>query len=235
MSPARPPLGVAVSAPTPLPPPAVVPLPRPPAPDALGLTWPGPAQWALGLLVLLTVGLLAWHAQGRGSGSARPTALERGGAGDVFRIDLNRADRAELLQLPGCGDALSRRILEYRREHGPFQGLDDLRKVHGIGPKTLEKWKDLVYLGGPGPSDDEPTPAPAARSAKQPLAPGETIDVNRAGVEELQRLDGVGPVLAARIVEARALRPFRSADDLRRVAGIGAKTVEKLRPHVRAE
>src|SRR5262245_24003898 len=132
MSPARPPLGVAVSSPAP--PPAVVPLPRPPAPDALGLTWPGPAQWALGLLLLLTVALLAWHAHGRAPASARPTERAAGGADDVFRVDVNRADRAELLQLPNCGETLARRILEHRQEHGPFRSLDDLRKVHGIGP-----------------------------------------------------------------------------------------------------
>jgi competence protein ComEA len=46
------------------------------------------------------------------------------------------------------------------------------------------------------------------------------------------RLPGVGRILAGRIVEARERQPFRSADDLRRVSGIGAKTLDKIRPHV---
>jgi Holliday junction DNA helicase RuvA len=48
----------------------------------------------------------------------------------------------------------------------------------------------------------------------------------------IARSPGVGPKLAQRIVEARGTRPFRSADDLRRVKGIGPKTLEKVRPFV---
>ena len=51
-------------------------------------------------------------------------------------------------------------------------------------------------------------------------------------VAELQRLPNVGPVLAQRIILARSERPFRSLEDLRRVPGIGPKTLEKLRPFV---
>ena len=51
----------------------------------------------------------------------------------------------------------------------------------------------------------------------------------------LQRLPAVGPALAARIVETRGAKPFATPDDLRRVRGIGAKTLETLRPHVCCE
>ena len=56
------------------------------------------------------------------------------------------------------------------------------------------------------------------------------IDVNAADVEELQRLPGIGPVTASRIV---AQRPFASLDDLLSVRGIGPKTLERLVPLVR--
>ena len=52
------------------------------------------------------------------------------------------------------------------------------------------------------------------------------VDLNRATVEELASLDGVGPKLGARIVAAR---PFRSIDDLARVRGIGRRRVARLR------
>jgi DNA uptake protein ComE-like DNA-binding protein len=68
--------------------------------------------------------------------------------------------------------------------------------------------------------------APAKGKKKPPETP---IDVNRASAAELMQLPGVGPTLSARIV---AGRPFASVDDLRRVKGIGAKTLEGLRPHV---
>jgi competence protein ComEA len=52
------------------------------------------------------------------------------------------------------------------------------------------------------------------------------LDVNAASEQELDSLPGIGPVLARRIVAAR---PFNSADDLRRVRGIGPKKYEKIR------
>jgi competence protein ComEA len=58
---------------------------------------------------------------------------------------------------------------------------------------------------------------------------GAPVDVNRATVEELASLDGVGLKLGARIVAAR---PFRSLDDLARVRGIGRRRVARLRPRL---
>lgn len=55
------------------------------------------------------------------------------------------------------------------------------------------------------------------------------IDLNSASLRLLETLPGVGPVTAARIVEAR---PFHSVDDLLRVRGIGEVRLEALRPHV---
>lgn len=53
------------------------------------------------------------------------------------------------------------------------------------------------------------------------------LDVNSATADELMKIRGIGPVLAQRIIEAR---PLESADALRKVKGIGAKTYEKIRP-----
>lgn len=59
------------------------------------------------------------------------------------------------------------------------------------------------------------------------------LDVNRATVDELQRLPGIGPVLAQAVLDDRATRGrFRSVEDLKRVKGIGAKRLERLRPLV---
>lgn len=67
-----------------------------------------------------------------------------------------------------------------------------------------------------------------AAEAARPLAPGETIDVNRADAVQLQRLPGVGPARATAIVRERdAGGPFASAADLERVAGIGTGMIER--------
>ena len=61
------------------------------------------------------------------------------------------------------------------------------------------------------------------------------VDVNAADVAELERLPGVGPALARRIVEERERRgPFQSPEALTRVRGIGPKTVEAVKDYVKA-
>jgi competence protein ComEA len=55
-----------------------------------------------------------------------------------FRLDINSATWVEWMQLEGIGEVLARRIVENRERSGPFSGVDDLRRVPGIGPKTLE-------------------------------------------------------------------------------------------------
>jgi competence protein ComEA len=69
----------------------------------------------------------------------------------------------------------------------------------------------------------------ALSSTAQPPSSGQDrIDVNRADEAALERLPGIGPALARRIVEARAERPFRSVEDLARVRGIGPATLARL-------
>ena len=55
-----------------------------------------------------------------------------------FEVDLNQANWPELAQLPGIGEILARRIVESRDADGPFLDHQDLRRIRGIGPKTLE-------------------------------------------------------------------------------------------------
>lgn len=77
----------------------------------------------------------------------------------------------------------------------------------------------------------------AASEARRnaPLAPGETLDPNTAPEKELDRLPGVGPSTAASIAAARDTLPFATTDDLLRVRGIGAGTLERLKPHLHVE
>ncbi len=73
----------------------------------------------------------------------------------------------------------------------------------------------------------------AGRARARPLGRDERIDVNEASAAELDRLPGVGPGLAARIVEERERAgAFDSARDLRSVRGIGPALLAKLEPHL---
>lgn len=62
------------------------------------------------------------------------------------RVNINRADAAELQRLPGVGVVTAQAILEYRAQHGPFQSVEQLLEVRGIGEKRLAKLRDLVDL-----------------------------------------------------------------------------------------
>ena len=152
--------------------------------------------------------------------TARPLD-HRPGEAFVYRIDLNRADRSELMQVPGIGPGRADAIIAQRNAAGEFGTPNDLDRVKGIGPKLLEQVKPHVIVNG--------TPA-TKPTATGKLKPGDPpLDINAVSEAELQRLPGIGPALAKRIVEAR---PFTSVNDLDRVKGIGTVTLEKLRPFV---
>ena len=62
-------------------------------------------------------------------------------------VNINTATLEELMRLPDIGETNGKAIIEYRNENGPFATIDDLLKVPGIGPKTLENLKGLITTG----------------------------------------------------------------------------------------
>jgi len=61
-------------------------------------------------------------------------------------ININVATKEQLMQLPGIGEAYAERIILYREDHGPFSSTEDLIKVKGIGPRTLDRLRPYVTL-----------------------------------------------------------------------------------------
>ena len=148
---------------------------------------------------------------------------------DDERIDPNTAGEEDLDRLPGVGPAVAGRIVQMRQERGPFTEPGDLLSVPGVGPATLARitpyleWPTQPRLGRAAP-----TPRPATNpAARRPVR----LDLNRASREELERLPGVGPVMAERILTLReSVGRFRELEELRSVRGIGSGTIERLRP-----
>ncbi|NPD30322.1 ComEA family DNA-binding protein [Eggerthellaceae bacterium zg-1084] len=68
-----------------------------------------------------------------------PTGLAAGG--QAAPVNVNTASEEALQQLPGVGPALAKRIVEYRRQHGPFARIEDLRGVSGVGDKVLARMR----------------------------------------------------------------------------------------------
>src|ERR1700730_12295424 len=87
--------------------------------------WPKAAQLATAFLFGAAGALLSVHAWGFSRWGARPGELEIPG----YRIDLNAASKAELLQMPGVGESLAERIDSYRREYGAFRQVDEITRI----------------------------------------------------------------------------------------------------------
>lgn len=65
-----------------------------------------------------------------------------------FPISINDGDKESLMALPGIGEVLAQRILDYRDENGAFSAPEELLNVEGIGKKRLEEILDLITIGG---------------------------------------------------------------------------------------
>lgn len=55
-----------------------------------------------------------------------------------FQIEINNATWVEWMQLTGIGEVTARRIVDDRQQRGPFQTIEDVQRVRGIGPKTMD-------------------------------------------------------------------------------------------------
>jgi competence protein ComEA len=168
-------------------------------------------------------------------------------------IDLNQATSEDLDAIPGLGPALAQRIIDYRKAHGPFKKIEELREISGVGPQNLEKLKPYLGLGTPEDSappdwkapmttgesvsgyrdESQEGRLPGSKSDIGPKPPGRVIDPNIASKADLETLPGIGPVLAQRIIDyRRAHGPYKTIADLRKVSGIGRKKLEKIKPYL---
>ena len=120
------------------------PLPAPPAPDAPTprkpwLDWSDLDQRVLFVLAWLVFAGIALHwARWRARG-VNLVEIERLPARQYdFKVDINRATWVEWMQLPGIGEILARRIVADQKQRGPFASINDLDRVSGMGPVTLD-------------------------------------------------------------------------------------------------
>lgn len=143
-------------------------------------------------------------------------------------INLNTADITELCRLSGIGEVTAGRIVEYREANGGFNNIEEIMLVSGIGEKTFEAIRDMIYVDDPvypEPADEETeevdeqvTEPPTELPPETTEPPSETvpettrgltledvapIDLNTATAEELVLLPHVNEEIAESILDLR--------------------------------
>ncbi len=116
-------------------------------------------QVVFGLLSIVALGLLGVYWIRLSNWGTRTVEIERLPARQFeFQIDANSATWVEWGQIQGIGDGLARRIVADREQNGPFNSVEDLARVKGIGPKTLEHLRPWVRI-----RDESTPPEPLKR------------------------------------------------------------------------
>jgi comEA protein len=173
----------------------------------------------------------------------RPVPLAEG-----EKLDPNRATADDLMRLPRARKSVVDAIVAARADGRRFETIADLDEVPGVGAATIEAWRGHLMLPD-APAGVNRDGRQAARTAAnaagandrraastgaQSASSQAQLDINRATVAELERLPGVGPALARRIIAYRdSVGSFGSVDQLTRVKGIGPALVARLGPLVK--
>lgn len=135
----------------------------------------------------------------------------------IKKIDLNKATVEELRKVYGIGEKLSERIVNYRAKLGGFVTESQLENVYGLKPEVIQKIWKRFYLEKSNTFEKIEEIAP------------EKIDLNKATVEELRKVYGIGEKLSERIVNYRTkLGGFVTESQLEDVYGLKPEVIQKV-------
>lgn len=157
---------------------------------------------------------------------------------NYFYFDPNILPDKGFKQL-GMPERLIKTIINFREKGGKFRKPEDLKKIFGMPEdlaeklipyvqiKSTEKSSPLI-LKNQAMSPDEKTGFQPSGKNSEPI---KIIDINSADSTELRRLRGIGPTLAARIINYReSLGGFYTADQIKEVYGIKEEVYTEIRP-----
>ena len=185
-----------------------------------------PGEPAGGVQLLATLGAESPIAQ-------RDSAMRQGRPlAQSEQINVDLAPAGELARLPKIGPRLAKTIVADRQAHGPFESLDGLDRVAGIGPGLLKAIGPHVVFSGacrgqacPARGSAPPEPSGAARVA--------TTNLNTASLAELDALPGIGPARARAILRYREEHgEFATVEGLAGVPGLSRAVLARLKERV---
>lgn len=149
------------------------------------------------------------------------------------QININSADKDELLEISGIGEEKAEMIISFRKEK-QLPHLDKLKKLDGIGKKTVVLLRENGFCAEiTEKSTNENKKASESTSQDEEEKEEEKaennkdkIEINSASSTTLQKITGVGETIAQNIIKKR---PFCKITDLTKVSGIGEKTLNSIK------
>jgi len=162
---------------------------------------------------------------------------------EKFLIDINSASHLELMKLPSIGEKTAKLILEYRNRNGKLKN-EDLLDIKGIGDKTYEKIRPYLIesnnrkiglvqsIENDNIVESDTIINEDIRYSQLENDKIKLIDINTANLKEIMQLDGIGKVIAERIIEYRKSQKFEKIEDLIKVQGISKKKFEKVKKQI---
>jgi len=96
----------------------------------------------------LAIALLCIPAAVQAQAQAKPEAPKEAPREVSKRVNINSADSSQLSMLPRVGPSVADRIVDFRKDNGPFKKPEDLMLVQGIGEKTFQLIKPYVATSG---------------------------------------------------------------------------------------
>lgn len=145
---------------------------------------------------------------------------------DFICIDINTAGIDELVLLDGIGEATAEKIISYRNEHNGFSSKEEIMNVKGIGEKKYKAIEEHIYVS-------EKITAVGSSVSETESVSESRININTADKETLKTLDGIGDVLAERIISYRNENgDFVSIHDIMNVKGIGESKFNAISEYI---
>jgi competence protein ComEA len=144
-----------------------------------------------------------------------------------FVFDPNTVSLDSLLDM-NVPVRIARRLIKYRDKGGQFWKKEDLQRIYGVDSTLYAGLKPYIRIPARSFTKRTSQKSFPPKSYERKAPP--KIEVNSAGVEEWQRLYGIGPVLSKRIVKFRdALGGFRSIEQVGETYGLADSVFQQIR------
>ena len=143
----------------------------------------------------------------------------------LFEFDPNTASEKDFLKL-GLPVFLARRIVNYRNKGGRFRKKEDFAKIYGLQEETYNKLEPFIHLTVPMVDKPKWEKKEWEKPVAKVFIP---IEINIADTGSLKKVNGIGDVLATRIIKYRnSLGGFTNQDQLYEVYGLDSLVAERV-------